>query len=69
MAAAKPTMQKQETSLGVTEKNIREAQIGKKDEDADLLAEDDEFEEFDAESMTPHCTAAHHHAASTADAI
>ena len=50
MAAARPTMQKQESSLGVTEKNIKEMQMGKKDEDADLLAEDDEFEEFDAET-------------------
>ncbi len=52
MAASKPGMPaKQESSLGVTEKNIREAKQGKQDDDADLLAEDDEFEEFDAESM------------------
>jgi hypothetical protein len=45
-----PALSKQESSLAVTEKNQKEAQMGKKDEDADLLAEDDEFEEFDAES-------------------
>ncbi len=65
-----PALAKQESSLGITEKDQKKMQAIKKgnikpgsisaknvvlslmiDEDADLLAEDDEFEEFEAESI------------------